>query len=148
MTAVLELARAVLDDTRNWGEHANCIGKAHVLEGPDVVAAKQLCAACPVIQQCHAWVFPMRGKSDPGGVRAGRTEAERETLRRSTGQKRARQPKPPTRPDEKYCGRCQQIKPRDQFHQNKHHKDGLATYCRPCAADIQAIRRGTKEVAA
>lgn len=150
MTAVLDLAHSVLDDTRTWGSQAACIGQADILENPQRVnEAKTLCLGdpatgrprCPVIDACHTWVIELHGKTDPGGIRAGRTERERETLRRSIGQRHINPTKPIAGPDEKFCARCQQIKPNDKFYLHKQHKDGLSTYCRPCDAARRTDRR-------
>jgi len=150
MTAVLDLARAVLDDTRKWGDRANCIGKAAVLENPTRVdEAKALCLGnpatgqtrCPAINDCHAWVIPLRGKTDPGGVRAGRTEEERGDFRRG----RASRPRSAT---EKHCPDCGQTKPGSEFYRHRKHKDGLASYCKPCDLARQAAFRARKETAA
>lgn len=40
--------------------------------------------------------------------------------------------------DEKRCPRCQECKPRAEFHRNRRAKDGLQTYCPPCS---NAVRR-------
>lgn len=36
--------------------------------------------------------------------------------------------------DTKRCARCEQDRPRDSFNRNRTRKDGLQTYCKPCAA--------------
>jgi hypothetical protein len=41
-----------------------------------------------------------------------------------------------------YCPRCQQIKPRSQFHASAKSKDGIQTYCKPC--NHRAARDGAK----
>jgi hypothetical protein len=144
MTAVLNLARNILDDTRSWGDQAACIGLAHILESDDTDAAKRLCLGdpatgqprCPVINACHAWVIPLKGKNDPGGVKAGRTEDERNDFRAGrTGHQ-------PTRTGEKECRRCKLPKPVSEFTRHRRHNDGLASYCKPCEAERQAAKRG------
>jgi hypothetical protein len=41
-----------------------------------------MCAYCPVIQECTTWVLGLSHKQDPGGVRAGMNENQRNRTRR------------------------------------------------------------------
>ncbi|KAK9818560.1 hypothetical protein WJX74_009375 [Apatococcus lobatus] len=41
----------------------------------------------------------------------------------------------------KQCRRCQSVKPSDQFHCCRTHRDGLDTYCKICQAELSAERR-------
>jgi hypothetical protein len=148
--AVLDLARKILDDTRSWGDQANCIGQAAVLEGDDINAAKKLCLGdgagrprCPVIDACHAWVIPLKGKNDPGGVRAGRTEDERNDFRRGRPPGHL-----PNRTNKKKCRGCGKTKPGTEFTRHRRHSDGLGSYCKPCEATRQATKNAAKEAAA
>jgi hypothetical protein len=144
----VDFAGAILD-TDTWGNRAACIGKAHILENPDLEAqAKAMCLGaqatgqprCPVIDDCHRWVIPLKGKEDPGGVRAGRTENERNAFRRSrTVGHRAK--------NDKYCARCENTKPRSEFYRHRRYKDGLATYCKTCHAAMRAAQRARKAAA-
>ena len=70
-------ARPVLGD---WPTRAACAGQPDVLEG-DEQAAKALCDSCPVLTDCGRWVMPLRSWEDPGGVKAGLTEAQRKHFR-------------------------------------------------------------------
>jgi hypothetical protein len=78
--AYAELLGALLLDP--WGDQASCIGKADVLEAPNETPAKTMCAYCPVIQECTTWVLGLSHKQDPGGVRAGMNENQRNRTRR------------------------------------------------------------------
>lgn len=149
MTAVLDLARKILDDTRAWGDRAACIGQAAVLEGDDIDAAKKLCLGdpatgrprCPVIDACHTWVIPLKGKNDPGGVRAGRTEEERNDFRAGRTARHAAAP-------EKYCNLCDTTKAGTEFYRHRRHPDGLASYCKACHDERKNARRAKAKAAA
>jgi hypothetical protein len=41
----------------------------------------------------------------------------------------------------KVCKRCGVEKEFTEFYPHKHHKDGLNTYCKPCEAEVQRLRR-------
>lgn len=41
----------------------------------------------------------------------------------------------------KCCKRCKELKSADIFNKNKESKDGLQTWCRPCAAEYNKTRR-------
>ena len=145
------LARAIVNNLDTWGENAACIGKAAVLEGPDVAAAKALCLGdtttgrprCPVIDACHADVIPRSTKTnpDPGGVKAGRTEEERHDFRKG------RAPRGRTTAT-KHCRRCGDPKSASEFYRHYSHKDGLASHCKPCNTELKAAHRAAKEAAA
>lgn len=106
MTAV-DLARNILDDTRDWGEQAVCVGKARILESPNETAARALCDGCPVTGDCARWVIRLTHRQDPGGFIAGMTEADRNAVRReivkakrrkkTAAAKLAAKPKPPAK---------------------------------------------------
>jgi hypothetical protein len=131
-----------------WGENAACHGKAELLENPDLEAeAKTLCLGsridgiprCPVIDECTRWVLPLRRHKDPGGVRAGMNESERNRARRR------RKPTPPkVIAVIKRCGDCEEVKSGDEFYMNTSHTDGLSTRCRSCACDRAKILRQEK----
>lgn len=38
----------------------------------------------------------------------------------------------PENPNEKYCPKCKQVKPKKDFYQNKGRAGNLAVYCKPC----------------
>lgn len=131
-----------------WGPQAACIGKAHILEGDDEQAAKKLCFGdatrgippCPVINDCHRWVIPLGPHQDPGGVRAGRTEQERNDFRKG------RTTRPRTEPT-KLCPSCRQTKKASEFHRHHSRKDGLSSYCKPCNNAVKAAGRARKAAA-
>lgn len=37
----------------------------------------------------------------------------------------------------KYCPRCRQVRPHQQWHRNKSARDGFASYCKPCRNEMQ-----------
>jgi hypothetical protein len=128
------LGALALNET--WGDDAACHGQAELLEDPDLEAeAKTLCLGsridgiprCPVIDECTRWVLPLRRHHDPGGVRAGMNETERNRARR-------RQP-PKVTVVTKRCPACEDIKPAIAFSRNSSHNDGLSTHCRACISD-------------
>lgn len=101
MTVILDRVRAILADTAAWGDRAACIGKAPILEDPDLeTEAKTLCLGdpsrgiprCPVIDACNTWVLDLPARQDPGGIRAGLTEKERTSARSRRTMARARRP--------------------------------------------------------
>jgi hypothetical protein len=127
-----------LDLNETWGENAACHGKAELLEDPDLeTEAKTLCLGapldgiprCPVIDECTRWVLPLRRHKDPGGVRAGMNETERNRARRR------RPPPPKVIVATRRCPTCQDIKPATDFYRNSSHNDGLSTQCRACISD-------------
>jgi hypothetical protein len=135
-----------------WADRAACKGLANaaILEDPDrETEAKSLCLGdqatgrprCPVIDDCHRWVIPLPPNKDPGGVRAGRNEAERNDFRRgrTTGHR--------VKSSSKHCPRCEETKARGEFYRNRNHSDGLDTYCKPCSAEIRAEQRARKAAA-
>lgn len=82
------------NDTRAWADYAACHpkhghnpalwfpeGNRAIKRHPDVLAAKQVCNACPVQREClqHGIVF------EPYGVWGGLTELERDVFRVSMG---------------------------------------------------------------
>ena len=153
MTAAVQLYPATggAINLDGWADRAACKGldKALILEDPNrETEAKTLCLGdqttgrprCPVINDCHRWVIPLKPKNDPGGVRAGRTEEERNSFRRGrTAGHRIK--------NDKYCARCEQTKPPSEFYRHRRHKDGLSTYCKPCNADMRAAQRARKAAA-
>ena len=133
----------------SWADRAACKGldKVAILEDPDrETEAKTLCLGdslrgiprCPVINECHAWVIPLRCKEDPGGVRAGRNENERNAFRRSVGHHAK---------NNKYCRRCEQTKDRSEFFRHRRNKDGLASCCKTCHSAAKAALRARKAAA-
>jgi RNase P subunit RPR2 len=129
-----------------WGPDAACIGKATILETPELQdEAKAMCLGdplrgiprCPVINECARWVLPLTRHQDPGGIRAGMTEDERHTARRRIATLKS--------VPRKRCPKCQQVKPLTAFHQNKSRADECSSYCRTCGSKRRAELRQMKE---
>lgn len=129
------LERLRIDD---WANDAACGGKWRVLEGDDIEAAKALCDACPVLDQCREWVLSVPAKEDIGGYKGGLTKNQRDKIRRERANANP----------EKRCPRCTETKPATAFHRNAKRGDGRASYCAPCAADMKAAARAYNEAAA
>lgn len=47
--------------------------------------------------------------------------------------------------DSKKCARCGETKPAREFSRNRYVRTGLASNCKPCAADYAREYRGSKE---
>lgn len=90
------LVAALPNDTRGWADRAACHpqhghdpawwfpeGNRAIRRHPHILAAKQVCGACPVQREClqHGIVF------EPYGVWGGLTELERDVFRVSMGMK-------------------------------------------------------------
>lgn len=89
-----------------------CVGYALVMENfPD--AGKRLCSTCTVITECRAWMTTLTLATDPGGVIAGTTQAERRG----------------TDPHHRVCKGCWRLKPRDAFSPSG---TSTRTRCRIC----------------
>ena len=129
-----------------WGPDAACIGKAQTLENADLQdAAKAMCLGdpsrgiprCPVIEDCYRSIMPLTRHQDPGGVRHGMTEEERNAKRRHFATlQSARQ---------KRCPRCGQFKAAVAFNSNKAKGDGLNSYCRTCDSARRTEQRQMKK---
>lgn len=63
----------------------------------------------------------------------------RATIERRRPRKLA--PRPSTGPDEKWCRRCERVKPRSAFGVHAKTNDGLQSYCRECFAAIYRQKR-------
>lgn len=86
------MLRRRIEAIDEWGDQRACRGKTDVMfpEHPtgrgrsaDWRAARRICASCPVVEECWAWVvrnFPPFELRHSGGMWAGRTpsQAERE----------------------------------------------------------------------
>ena len=80
----------------SWREHAACVGLTDIFfvpleRGAGIPwihdPAKQVCAACPVLADCRAWV---RANPQKHGIWAGMDPAERERDRRALDRRRER----------------------------------------------------------
>lgn len=76
-----------------WWERAACRDRATELFFPDsradhaqIAAAKAICEACPVIAECGQWAAENR---QDAGIWGGRTEWERQAIKRRGGRGRA-----------------------------------------------------------
>ena len=128
-SAYLDLTTALHMDP--WATQAACVGLWDLLETPALEReAKRLCATCPVQDDCRKWVLTLPYRQDPGGVRGGLTENERNNIRRRE------QRKPPRKrrniPAEKPCAQCGETKPASDYYRNPARRDGLDAKCRPC----------------
>jgi len=62
-----------------WEDKAACKGKTHLFfpRANPTTEAMNICAGCPVIQQCKQTALELQGELDLFGVWAGMTRAER-----------------------------------------------------------------------
>lgn len=75
-----------------WRRKAACPGSSLTMDDPDREAeALALCADCPVLRACRAWVLKQANDADPGGVCGGMTEKGRKKARWMVSPQRARQ---------------------------------------------------------
>lgn len=102
--------------------------------------AKQVCARCPVTQDCLEEALD---NNLYDGVWGGLNPDERRKLKRRVRTKALAEVPPEERPvaDEKYCRVCEQTKPADEYGKDIRAKDGLNPYCRVCTNEAAARRR-------
>ena len=95
---VLRLPRVDGLPVGEWVRKAACRGLADRMEipnfwharrnverKPEVLVAKRICAACPVLEQCRTWVLGHQADPCPAHVVAGMTKFERHDQRRQMG---------------------------------------------------------------
>jgi hypothetical protein len=113
-----------------------------VTEPDDEAIAKRLCHTCPVLQECGTWVVSLPPRTDPDGIVAGMTLAERANLRRKiTRRARAKTAEPP-----RTCtGPCGETRPAEEFYlraRGKGKRDSRCSTC--CVEDVRARRAAAK----
>lgn len=72
-----------------WTSRAACAGQWQVMEDPDDEHGKRVCAGCPVVAECQAWVMSLHTYEQPDGVVAGMSPRDRKRARRRRGVQRA-----------------------------------------------------------
>lgn len=73
-----------------WTARAACAGRWQVMESPDETRGKRVCAGCPVVAECTAWVMSLHPYEQPDGVVAGMSPRDRKRARRRRGAERAK----------------------------------------------------------
>ncbi|MFI6534163.1 WhiB family transcriptional regulator [Nonomuraea sp. NPDC050547] len=105
-----------------WDGTGACIGQPDLMyglsEGGDD-AAKKLCRACPVLDECRDWVLDLPWHCDPGGIVAGLTIQQRGRLSSSSATFRE-------------CITCSEIKPLYAFAPWASGREQRRPTCRAC----------------
>jgi len=143
MTGPISLTIAADTAPGPWDALAACGGRSVLMDpAPELVpvnqpAALALCQSCPVLDDCRRWVLALAPSDDPGGVCGGLTPPERDTLRAPAASGAFT-------PGTKWCNRCQQTKPLDEFYRDSRTADGRNAYCKPCNCALKANARARK----
>jgi hypothetical protein len=129
-----------------WMAQAACAGYWELMESTeekDERAAKDLCRACPVWQECRAWTLSLPVRQDVAGDAGGLTEKQRDQARR-----RIRRSRPPvTAEPPKTCTGCGETKPASQFYPRPKRRGGRESRCNVCSTRQAQERRAAKKAA-
>jgi hypothetical protein len=127
---------AIVQPLADWRTRAACAGQdkvmdCHQADEDAVRAAKAVCWACPVIDDCRADVLRLPERLDPDGVCAAMTGSQRSAARRERGL-------PST--TARKCSGCGATKTRADFDNDTFAASGLRSDCKTCRAKTTRAR--------
>ena len=134
-----------------WMTRVICRPYWAVMDGEsprDVTDAKEVCRACPVEEECGAYVLSLPPREDVYGVAGGMTAKERDRARR-----RARRGMPTTSEEPRACTRGEKCvagpapQPADEFYRRPAYTSGRESQCRSCWQKRNRERKAAKRAA-